>query len=291
LKLETGNWKLETRTVEGPPGVPLLPRTASRRAPFRRAGFTLMELLVVMAIMLTISTILVAGYFGMTRAASYAAAETDVYNLIQLARQRACLDGTKVFFMLIDSNSYVLVHGVGELTRDMENKSFNGRHRIYDAYADHFVITNASSKLCVWNMDRNVYADDVNINLVEDGGSDTYPGSGEKYTRMINTLDVVLPQPADYRSWKQGDRYGFELYPRQILPKGFYFGIQDIGTFPKNDKIVFAADGSSSRVSDNVTTTTGITKLYMYEKIAKETSRAVLIEITNPQAAIEIKKP
>jgi type II secretory pathway pseudopilin PulG len=249
-----------------------------------------MELLVVMAIMLTISTILVAGYFGMTRAASYAAAETDVYNLIQLARQRACLDGTKVFFMLIDSNSYVLVHGVGELTRDMENRSYEGRHRIYDAYADHFAVNQASSKLRIWNMDRNVYADDVNISL-DTAIEDTYAGSGDRYMRQTCTLAAKLPRPADYSSWKQGDRYGFELYPRQMLPKGFYFGIQDLGTFPNNDKIVFAADGSSSRVSGNVTTTTGKTKLYMYEKIAKETSRAVLIEITNPQAAIEIKKP
>ena len=70
----------------------LKPRTAPARA-----AFTLMELLVVMSIMLIVSTILVAGYFGMTRAASYTAAETDVFNHLQLARQRASLDGTRVF--------------------------------------------------------------------------------------------------------------------------------------------------------------------------------------------------
>ena len=101
-----------------------------------RAAFTLMELLVVMSIMLIVSTILVAGYFGMTRAASYTAAETDVFNHLQLARQRASLDGTRVFFLLIDSNSYVLVHGAGTLTKDMDSKTFGGRHRFYDAYAD-----------------------------------------------------------------------------------------------------------------------------------------------------------
>ncbi len=249
-----------------------------------------MELLVVMAIMLTLSTILVAGYFGMTRAASYTAAESEVFNLLQLARQRACMDGTKVFFMLIDSNSYVLVHGVGELTRDMGSQTFNGRHRIYDAYADHHVYTGFGSKLRVWNMDKNVYADDVSISLVP-STEDTYEGSGDRYRRQIYTLDAILPKPAEYSSWKKGDRYGFELYPRQMLPKGFYFGIQSIGTLPNNDKIVFAADGSSSRVSGSETTTTGKTLLYIYEKIAKDVKRAVLIEITNPQATIEIKKP
>ena len=256
-----------------------------------RAAFTLMELLVVMSIMLIVSTILVAGYFGMTRAASYTAAETDVFNHLQLARQRASLDGTRVFFLLIDSNSYVLVHGAGQLTRDMDSKIYDGRHRIYDAYADMHEITNKASHVRVWNMDKNLYGDDVNINpAAVDGPAPTFPGSEENYFRHTCVLDARLPNAAQWNRWKQGDRYGFELYPRQVLPKGFYFGLQDLDNAPRNESIVFAADGTSSRVSGSppVITRTGITSLFIYERIAKDTKRAIQIQVKNPDGSIKV---
>ena len=258
------------------------------------SAFTLLELLVVMSIMLVIATILVAGYFGMTRAASYTAAETDVFNHLQLARQRASLDGTRVFFLLIDSNSYVLVHGTGQLTSDMDkNINANGKHVFYDAYADLHEITNKASRVRAWNMGKNIYGDNVNIGMASDGPLPTFPGSaaGTKYYRETFWFEVDLPVAAQWSQWKQGDRYGFELYPRQVLPKGFYFGLQDINTFPDNESIVFAADGTSSRVSGKnppVETRTGVTKLYIFEKIAKEKERAILINIKNPDGAITL---
>ena len=249
-----------------------------------------MELLVVMSIMLVVSTILVAGYFGMTRAASYAAAETDVFNHLQLARQRASLDGTRVFFMLIDSNSYVLVHGVGQLTKDMESKTFNNRHRFYDAYVDLKEITNNASRVRVWNMDEIVYGDDVTINPAGDETLDAYPGSTARYARHTCMFETRLPAAAQYAKWKKGDRYGFELYPRQVLPKGFYFGFQNLDNAPKNDLIIFAADGTSSRVSGGgAPVDTGETELYLYEKIAKDKQHAVLIKVKNPDGTIAVE--
>ena len=230
------------------------------------SAFTLLELLVVMSIMLVIATILVAGYFGMTRAASYTAAETDVFNHLQLARQRASLDGTRVFFLLIDSNSYVLVHGAGQLTSDMDkNINANGKHVFYDAYADMHEITNKASRVRAWNMSKNIYGDNVNIGMAPDGPLPTFPGSaaGTKYYRETFWFEVDLPVAAQWSQWKQGDRYGFELYPRQVLPKGFYF---DLGT-AKSLMIVFKPDGTAGQLKiggdvDNVDTTVTI-----FEKI------------------------
>lgn len=261
-----------------------------------------MELLVVMAIMITISTIVVSSYFGMTRAASYHAAENSVLKALQLARQRACLDGTPVQFMLIDSNSYVLVHGAGELTSDMDDEvDEEGRRRytFYDSYADHHAVTNNKSGLRVWNMTRNVYADDVTIRVPEDPPAvEDYPGvpnpkdAAYLHKRLTTALKVKLPAGGTVDDWKQGDRYGFELHPRQMLPNGFFFGIQNIGSFPQNDKIVFAANGNSSYVNKNGDSSqTGVIQLYLYERIADETRRAILLEIQNPQGTIKVKKP
>jgi prepilin-type N-terminal cleavage/methylation domain-containing protein len=256
-----------------------------------KQAFTLMELLVVMSIMLIISTILVAGYFGMTRAASYTAAETDVFNHLQLARQRASLDGTRVFFMLIDSNSYVLVHGVGELTSDMQNGTFDAFHRFYDAYADLNIPNIKNSRVRVWNMDKNVYGNDAKTLMVTNNSVPTFPGSADKFSHISYSLDIKLPLASQYSQWKKGDRYGFELYPQLVLPKGFLFGLQDLDTTPANDSIVFAADGTSSRVSGSppVETKTGETKIYIYEKIAKDKQRAVLIKIKNPDGTISVE--
>ena len=223
-----------------------------------------MELLVVMSIMLVVSTILVAGYFGMTRAASYTAAETDVFNHLQLARQRASLDGTRVFFLLIDSNSYVLVHGAGTLTKDMDSKTFGGRHRFYDAYADLQMITNDASRVRVWNMDKNVYGDDVTIDPAGDETLETYPGSSSSYVRETCEFEAKLPAAAQYAKWKKGDRYGFELYPRLVLPKGFLF---DLGS-EKSLTIVFNPDGTSGRVDKSGTVLDQSTTISIFERIA-----------------------
>ncbi len=85
LRLETGNWKLETGATDGAPGVPHGLRTArsngtrlhasrftlhaSRRAPERRAGFTLVEVLVVLVII----AVLIASVLGGLKAAQRSA--------------------------------------------------------------------------------------------------------------------------------------------------------------------------------------------------------------------------
>ncbi len=211
-----------------------------------------MELLVVMAIMLTISTILVAGYFGMTRAASNTAAESDVYNLLQLARQRACMDGTRVFFLLIDNRSCVLVHGGGEVT-SIEA----GGQRIYDAYADHRTVSSgnaAGTNLRLWNMNADGRADDVTIAYSEKSEPVAGGPSSDRYLRRICAIDGRFTGV-----WKIGDRYGFELYPRHYLPKGFSFGVPGRGADPNLHKIIFNPDGKPE----------GALEFRIYEKIVK----------------------
>ncbi len=260
-------------------------RRRTRRA---RRGFTLMELLIVMAIMIVITTILVGGYFGMTRAASYHAAESGVLNLMQLARQRACMDGTKVFFMLLDSNTCVLVRGVGELGTGMQKSSEGeSRYNFYDYYADHHIITNEFSKLRVWNMNNNLYGEDAMISRSFN------PGSRSDF-RPFYTVDVKLRAAAEVNQWKAGDRYGFELFPRHVLPPGFLFSVNTIGNLPENFRIAFNADGSSSWYDATGNEhTSGTIKLYISERSLKkqdQQEKASAIVIACPAATIKIEK-
>jgi prepilin-type N-terminal cleavage/methylation domain-containing protein len=262
-------------------------RVAARRpaAPERRAasaarrGFTLVELLVVMAIMVTVSAILVANYFGMTRAASYTAAGRNVYNMLMLARQRACMDGAPVHFMLIDSNSYVLVRGAGTLCRNLENNLIRDYYADLDAMAvdlDEY----SDDEIRVWNMDNGACA--VVDTHGENGGirkwtdeKATFPDSNATYKRVSYTIKL---RSANAAEWKEGHRYGFELYPRQLLPKGFRFGFNSPQQTPRNEVIAFNPDGSTDLNSE--------ARIYIYETIKKGDSKDMLRITVEPNGTI-----
>ncbi len=245
-----------------------------------KQAFTLMELLVVMAIMLIVSTFLVAGYFGMTRAASYTAAENDLFNYLQLARQRACLDGSPAYFMLLDTNSYVLVRGAGTLTKDMGAADESGWCRFYDAYADPHEIAVKDSRVRIWNMDKNIYGDDATNSPAIDDHPYPYPadppGSLPKYRRLTCSYEIKLPDKNDYERWKKGDRYGFELHPRQMLPKGFLFELDN----GKPMTLVFKPDGTCGRVGKNGEVMDKDTKITVFEKIAGKSGGKNTVTIT-----------
>ena len=89
-------------------------------------GFTLIELMVVMGLMILISSIVVSGTFGMTRSSSYRVAEDIVFNTLQMARQRACTDGKRVIvaFMVDRSDNYEdnalsIVEATGTITEEV----------------------------------------------------------------------------------------------------------------------------------------------------------------------------
>ncbi|MDD5706106.1 MAG: type II secretion system protein [Kiritimatiellae bacterium] len=252
-----------------------------------RRGFTVLELLTVIAIMMVVSTILVASFFGMGRAAAYTTARNAVFNTLHLARQRALMDGSRVFFMLIDSNSFVLVHGAGTLSLDAATGP-GGRMLLFDAYSDltNFVNSVPENGVRIWNMSRRsnqyVSANVVKVEMVLDSEKYLVPpeDGGTEYSRLIYHIET---EPTDVSKWKQGDRYGFELYPRQELSKGFYLGFEGLETEPKNDVIVFRPDGGTEGYKD------GCTEVYIYEKIKQDEANAVKIEVANPSGTIKVK--
>jgi prepilin-type N-terminal cleavage/methylation domain-containing protein len=220
-------------------------------------GFTLLELLVVMSIMVTVSSILVMSYFGAMRGSSYTAAEKDVRNCLLLARQRACLDGTRTFFVMIDETNYVIVRSAGVVGEVADPY-------VYDTYADlssfdQFMAgigTPTSGGRRLFDMDSGASSLIREISTSDKQVLD--PVDRTPYNRRVNRITVD-----SVRDWSAGDRYGFEIHPRQMLPKGFLFRTTDDTTPPSYARVVFEPGGNS----------TGVSQIRIIEKIASDRPR------------------
>jgi type II secretory pathway pseudopilin PulG len=230
----------------------LIPRS-SLHSPRRRSAFTLLELLIVIAIMIFISTITIINIFGNMRAASYNAVANDVFDSLVLARQRACLDGKTTWFYLTDSNHYVIVRVMGTIADPP-----TGGTILYDPYTD---------------------ASDI--------------GPGLKLFNMLTGESVTLTSPPTYDStlnryelhvtpntWSvdptNGLAYGIALHDEKEVPRGFYLSTTLTGpiTPPNNDRVVFLPDGTVAQTGAGVIQTFSVV-----EKIreGQPTNRVVFV--------------
>lgn len=198
-----------------------------------RAGFTLMELLVVITIMGLISTIAVSSYFGITRAAAYSASHDNLYNTLVLTKQRAVIDGKMTSLVILNASEYIVVRAVGRISHVETGNSS-------DAYSDlsGAVSTEASE---IYNLETNTL-------------------TTISKTVTISVWTIPIPDPftgVDYDAtaykftgagagfFAVGDRYGFALHSKQVLPRGYTFA----PPFPQ--EVRFNPDGSCA-VADKI---------------------------------------
>jgi prepilin-type N-terminal cleavage/methylation domain-containing protein len=183
----------------------------------RSRGFTLLELLVVVTIMIFITLIVVLNYFGGTRSAGYAAANRNVFDALMLARQRACMDGSRTFLCLLDSTNYVIVRSVSTISAIVPGDSVGELHDYYADLAAYQSANYTSNTFVLVNMDRpNLFANLAKVTC----GSWQVTNHWGQHNIEMNKLAVSNTVVAN---WQPGDRYGIELHTRQALPPGFYF--------------------------------------------------------------------
>ncbi|MGI6495763.1 MAG: pilus assembly FimT family protein [Kiritimatiellia bacterium] len=208
-----------------------------------RAGFTLVELLVVMALMVLITTIMVASYFGAQRAAAYTACN-DVRNYLILARQRACLGGKKTYFAFTNTTDYLVLQPIGRIS------AFQGK-TYYDGYTDMADSAYAGNRAVLFNLrtfDHRL-AQVETITLTDDTG-DLYKGQTVAKLTFFQSNETIDPSGGTSHSaqidpgWQVGDRYGIAISPMLRLPKGFEASFTGGGTLGGNHFIVFNPDGS-----------------------------------------------
>lgn len=254
------------------------------------SGFTLIELLMVMLLMVLVTTITVSGSFGMSRAASYTAAQDVVYNTFQTARQRACLDGKPVFVVLQDEETVLVVEGVGTVTGiSSDKKSFFDRTATLDIAERS---NGNSTKVTVWNLTTGSHAENV-IASTGITDSESIPGLDESADYGYSHCKVTPRKGFVSSEWHIGDAYGFEVMPAKKVPKGFLLGIGAVGAKPNNSIVVFNADGSSGLGTKNasgITISKGDVNVFVYEKIAKDENKAVKISVKNGIVSVRAPK-
>ena len=214
----------------------------------RSRGFTLLELLVVVTIMIFITLIVVLNYFGGTRSAGYAAANRNVFDALMLARQRACIDGSRTSLYLLDATNYVIVRLIGTISRVIPGDSVG---QLHDYYTDLTTYANASNGILLVNMTRpgvtGTLVGATCLSSLITNRSGSYNAEISKIAITTTNIDV----------WKDGDRYGIEIHTRQALPPGFYFCEVDNAGTPRgsppthvsSSEVRFSPDGTLD--SDN----------------------------------------
>lgn len=209
---------------------------------FKESGFTLIELLMVMMLMVLITTITVTGSFGMSRAASYTAAQDLVYNTLQIAKQRACLDGKPVFVVFQDFETILVVEGVGTVSKILKDGgSFFDRTATFEIKER---TDGKSTNVTIWNLTTGAHAGNV-IATPEVEGTDTIPGLDVSADFGFVHCRITPRKDFNKSEWNERDAYGFEVMPAKKLPKGFRlkFGSAKDNAI-KNEIIVFNPDGT-----------------------------------------------
>ena len=222
-RMSSVKWETKNRDADRAAAL-AAPQAAACRP--SRAGFTLMELLVVITIMGIITTIAVSSYFAVTRAAAYSASHDTLYNTLVLTKQRAVIDGKMTSLIILNASEYIVVRAVGRISHVETGNSS-------DAYSDlsGAVSTEASE---IYNLETNTL-------------------TTISKTVTISVWTIPIPDPftgVDYFAtaykftgagagfFAVGDRYGFALHSKQVLPRGYTFA----PPFPQ--EVRFNPDGS-----------------------------------------------
>ena len=234
------------------------PVSASGRAarPGRRGGFTLMELMAVVGIIVVMASLVVGGFSGIQRAMGASTGAGGFRRALAAARQQACVDGTDVYVWCIDIDKYVVCRKGGVISDATEAMNKSPRRKlpymrnetsdaywVCDDYADFGTTIRStyidSSKVGVNTTDSEA----ITSNLVAKY-KDTYifDLTDKKMARYAYPADYYVSR--DYEGWmfgipkddqdggfKKGSEYAWTLMPVQSLPGGYVFD----GSFNEND--------------------------------------------------------
>jgi prepilin-type N-terminal cleavage/methylation domain-containing protein len=235
-------------------------------------GFSLMELLAVMAIMGILATVAVTGYFSAVRGMARRRAVSNLVATLQQARQRACIDGVRTAVVCYniknDASSselktvtpaYVICKALGRITFNDSGKigdEFTPLNKIFGATSTNSssISQNSFGSRRIYNISRTGWTDVENT--VQEGAyaDDLMSGiTGENFQPSPKLLWCFIKSSggSDTAGWQLGDLYGIESSPVAMMPKMVYFG--DLGaTSTKQINVQFKPDGSATPVSISI---------------------------------------
>jgi type II secretory pathway pseudopilin PulG len=243
------------------------------------SGFTLLELLGVMGVIVVMSFFVVSGYKSIMQGVNDATGAKGLRDSVQLARQHAMLDNSKVFFLVTGYNSYVMCREGGVITDSgsgsvvvpyLDNKSENA-FWVYDEWADWESLKDSFT---------SIYGKDSIKDLINNKSSSSKYKGITMYDLDEGTYARVVFPPfinsskdmwcigfhnSDVKNnmFEIGNTYGWMLYEERYLPKGYIFdskhykldsdGVFKVGS---GDIICFNPDGTiegGARYVDSLT--------------------------------------
>ena len=261
----------------------------------RRSGFTLIELMVVIGLMILISSIVISGSFGMTRSASYRGAGNVVFNTLQMARQHACTDGRRVIVAFtIDSdvtyedNALSVVEAAGTVTEGNDKGELVGSY-IQDRCSH---LPEGKNPGNVWNLRSGAHFKGFTVSRNKKL-TKPIPGGGGQYSYGCTQINPGSGSGFKKENWKKGDPYGFQILQSQTLPRGIKIGYKSVGASPAGKLIVFEPDGTGfcdEPSKDGLKWENGDkdVTLFLYEEIFKgDEKKAVRINFNNGFVSFE----
>lgn len=228
-------------------------------------GFTLIELLVVMGLMALLTAMVFSNSFGMTQASAYSAAQETVYNVLQMARQRACIDGKDVYVILKTEDekrpTLAIIEGYGRIAIEYkagirENAPDGDKSKGYFVDNGYSMQRPTESSVDIYNLtsggqarlagvddkDEQDFIPEIDASRGQRTVADQFQFEHKVRQIWLAPVPKVGNSPAipvTAGDWKAGELYGFSILPDQRLPKGFKIKLD------KGDTICFYADGTS----------------------------------------------
>ena len=247
-------------------------------------GFTLLELIAVMGIIVAMSLVIVGSYSGIMRAISATAGINSMRKIATLCRQHACIDGARTYFQITGVNTYVLFRKAGTISETstsnrsgvdlppyISSGSCSGVW-LYDLYADlgsaaesfDTSAKNSTTTDLAKVMATNGYDGALIINM-ENGAMAKIkypPWYDSRDDKWIMGLDSKHASDFGSSGNNEADDYpyGWALYPDQQLPKGYVFDstmykLDSDGDFVSGNNFYFEPDGRADSDAGGLTIT------------------------------------
>ena len=250
----------------------------------RGAGFTLLELIAVMGIIVTLSFVVVGGYSGILRALAKNAGESSLRKMATLCRQHACIDGSRTYFWVTGIDTYVLCRKAGTISATSSSDRSGDDRPSYlpsGQYSAWWIMDNFSDlgssqeSFDSASGDVDAATQKALADSIQDG---TYKGlllfditkgemakvkyppwydkRGDYWIMGLVGLDgkvSSIPSGAFKKVEGKDTDYGWALYPEQQLPKGYafvndgsmYVIDEDTGEFQSGKSFFFEPEGTA----------------------------------------------
>lgn len=235
-------------------------------------GFSLLELLTVVAIMGMLSTLAVTSYFSAIRGMTRRSAIKHLVNTLVLARQRSCMEGSRMSVLIFnevtgyDSRNKAIVAPSYVICKEVGRVSAKQGDQIYDEFTALDKLFGYEKSVSAIKSDGE-YASMRLYNLAEGKWTCVYPKV--LLTKDINAIisdgeSVNLPiftfvknarsesKNPSSATWEVGDPYGIEVTPLNSLPRGFWFKKFEDAENRAPICITFEPDGNASRTENIV---------------------------------------